>query len=572
MEKDLYKLFKEKKFQEVINALNHKDDLDEKLQNLKALCFYALDNVDTAKEIFYNLVKSNNHFTDPYINLGKLLFSEHKFEESLVLFEKANKINPSLSITNIYLAQIKQKKGLLKEAEKHFQSNVNLEPLNYMHYNNLGAFYYSDYQFNKSILQFKKSLQIKNNFTALKALGDIYVHLNEINVSLKYYLDFLKFKKDPDILYKVGLNYFFIGKKEEGISFLKEALFYNPTHSKSILYLSRINELTEDQCEKIKLYYEKQKNILEKSNLGFALFNYHNHKKNYSIAINYLNEANKLVYDSIKNKNLFNYELEFNIYKKVFNSKNQVVKNHNQNKNNRPVFILGMPRSGSTLVEQILSNHSSISSFGEVNYLDLSLSKTIKQLDLNLYESKLKETISNQGKIEEIREKYLSFFNSTNGIYFTDKMLNNFRYIGLIKTIFPESKIIYIKRNIKDNCFSIYANHFGSEPAPWVYDKNELVQYYKLHVDLMNYWFKIYGDTICKVNYEDLVQNIEIEAKKIINYLNLNWEEDCLKFNKSVQAAKTISSNQVRNKLYKSSIDLWKVYDPYLDNFFELMD
>jgi hypothetical protein len=227
-----------------------------------------------------------------------------------------------------------------------------------------------------------------------------------------------------------------------------------------------------------------------------------------------------------------------------------------------------MPRSGSTLIEQIVSSHSDVKSFGEKNYLFQTICKHYSDLDLDNFAKDLNSTDLNV--FEKIMKEYLLMFKKDeNGkTYFTDKMLSNFRFIGFIKAGMPNAKIIYCKRNPRDNWFSIYSNYFGNEKLPWVYNKKLLVDFYHLQEELMRHWLSIFEKDIFVAQYESFVLNLESEAKNLIQFLDLEWQPQCLEFYKNTNIVQTASSLQVRKELYSSSIDQWKNYKDFYKEYF----
>ena len=147
--------------------------------------------------------------------------------------------------------------------------------------------------------------------------------------------------------------------------------------------------------------------------------------------------------------------------------------------------------------------------------------------------------------------------------YLTDKYPHNFLFIGLIKMILPGAKIIHCNRDARDNCFSIFKNFFAGHVL-FGYDLNEIGKYHNLYKDLMNYWSNTIPNFIYNISYEKLVGNLEIESKKLLNFCNLPWDENCLKFYKTKRAVNTASLSQVRQPIYKSSVKAWENYKDYL--------
>ena len=227
-----------------------------------------------------------------------------------------------------------------------------------------------------------------------------------------------------------------------------------------------------------------------------------------------------------------------------------------------------MPRSGTSLVEQIISTHPDVFGGGELSYLANSINKHFNYADpLVFFESVRNEKGSNFYKIGQDYIELVNKF-SENKKYTTDKMPVNFRLIGFIKIILRDAEVIHCQRIAEDTCLSIFKNYFGKDVMPWAYNQQELAIYYKNYQKLMDYWNKTLPNFIYNVSYEELINNQEEESKKLIKYCGLDWHEDCLNFHKNKRSVSTASANQVRQNIYTSSINTWKNYEGYLIELF----
>ena len=224
-----------------------------------------------------------------------------------------------------------------------------------------------------------------------------------------------------------------------------------------------------------------------------------------------------------------------------------------------------MPRSGTTLVEQIISSHSKVYSSGELPFLSLIMNKIFHE------EKDIAGVLNNEKNLNKLSEQYFSFLKNyeISEQYITDKAPLNFMWIGFIRYIFPESKIIHCVRNSKDNCISLYKNIVEGS-LNFSYSENELgdITTYK---DLINFWKNYSTELFQDVHYENLINDSDNEIKKIINYRNLDWEDRCLDFSKNKNPIKTASVGQARKPIYKSSINSSTKFEPYLKDLFKLI-
>ena len=231
-----------------------------------------------------------------------------------------------------------------------------------------------------------------------------------------------------------------------------------------------------------------------------------------------------------------------------------------------PIFVLGLPRVGSTLIEQILASHSMVEATHELPNI-LALSHKLNLRKVQEKTSRYPEILLSLSapQLKMIGEQYIKDAEifRTNKPFFIDKMPNNFRHIGLIKLILPNAKIIDIRRNSMSACFSCYKQLFA-EGQEFTYDFGDLAGYYNNYVELMEHWNQVLPNQILSIKYEDLVNDFENSVNKILNYCNLDFEDDCLSFYKNKRSVRTPSSEQVRQPIYRKGLDYWKNYDAYL--------
>jgi len=225
-----------------------------------------------------------------------------------------------------------------------------------------------------------------------------------------------------------------------------------------------------------------------------------------------------------------------------------------------PIFILGMPRSGTTLVEQIISSHSHVHGAGEL----LFLHRLAASLNCG-------DQIMNSNSILQVREAYLNKLDKvSNGTPFvTDKMPQNFFYIGLISKAFPEAKIIHVKRDPVATCWSNFKHYFAAAGLGYSYSLEDTRSYFKLYRDLIKFWDDLYGDQIYHLDYDRLTVEQESETRKLIEHIDLDWENSCLLPQKNKRSVRTASQQQVRKKVYTGSSDAWRKFEPYLNGVFD---
>ncbi|RZO19769.1 MAG: sulfotransferase family protein [SAR92 clade bacterium] len=232
-----------------------------------------------------------------------------------------------------------------------------------------------------------------------------------------------------------------------------------------------------------------------------------------------------------------------------------------------PIFIVGLPRSGSTLLEQILASHSQVDGTMELpNMLALAqkLRRGERMSAVNHYPGILKELPAEQ--FLEFGEKFIDETRVHRGSapFFIDKMPNNFRHVGLIKLMLPNAKIIDARRHPMGSCFSGFKQLFA-EGQEFTYGLEEVGTYYRDYVELMDHWDKVLPGQVLRVQYEEVVADLDTQVRRILDYCGLEFEESCINFHETDRSVRTPSSEQVRQPIYQSGIEQWKNFESNLD-------
>ena len=225
-----------------------------------------------------------------------------------------------------------------------------------------------------------------------------------------------------------------------------------------------------------------------------------------------------------------------------------------------PIFIVGMPRSGTTLVEQIISSHPLVTGAGELPHVGLLGSDVATGASDVTPDSVLTFRTSYLDKLKDYSE---------GNWWVTDKMPHNFRYLGLLATAFPEAKFIHVKRRPEATCWGNFKTYFSDNGLGYAWAIDDIVAYYKLYQSLMEFWGNELNHQVYNLDYELLTDSQESETRKLIDFIGLDWDENCLYPEGNTRSISTASSVQVRKKVYTGSSDQWKTYEPFLDGAFE---
>jgi tetratricopeptide (TPR) repeat protein len=231
-----------------------------------------------------------------------------------------------------------------------------------------------------------------------------------------------------------------------------------------------------------------------------------------------------------------------------------------------PTFVIGLPRTGSTLVERILGSHPDVFAAGELNNFAMQMMQQVRQLP-GAQKLSRKELVQQSARLDfpGLGQAYLESSRPLTGHtdHFVDKMPLNFLYAGLIHLAMPGAKIIHVKRHPMDTCYAIYKCLF-QDAYPWSYDLKEIAFYYAAYHRLMTHWNTVMPGVIHELTYENLVSDVESSTRKLLNYCELPWDPCCLRYHENQASSTTASASQVRQPVYQSSVHRWKSYEVQL--------
>ena len=241
--------------------------------------------------------------------------------------------------------------------------------------------------------------------------------------------------------------------------------------------------------------------------------------------------------------------------------------------NPEPIFILGMPRTGTTLVERILASHSDVFAAGELNNFAAQLMTMMRAQNVDKKVSR-DDMVKSSAQLEfqRLGESYVASTRPFTGNTerFIDKMPLNYLYVGLIHLALPNATIINLQRDPMDTCYAIYKQLFV-DAYPFSYDLEELARYFVAYHGLMQHWNEVLPGVIHTIQYEELVDDIEDKTRQMLGACNLDWQAQCLKFYENKEASTTASTAQIRRPVYKSSVGKWKDYEEYLQPAVEIL-
>ena len=528
---NLYNTSQFNKAIEMIDQLILKFNDNPFLYNIKGACLSEIADLDNAISFLEQAIKIKPDYAEAHFNLGVSNQKIGRHQEAIKNYGNALSNNHAYSSAHHNLGLIHLNQDRLEAAIKSFEWAIAYSPNYAEAHNSLGAAFQEIKRFDDAEGAYEKAVSLNGNYVqAIYNLGIVSEILNKPDEALKSYL---------------------------------ETTAINPLHCQAHRSISVLKNYKADDphiIELTSLYSRENQSTSDKIMLSFALAKVNEDLGNDSEYFKYLNEGNslrkkELNYTFTESKNFHSTIV------KVFESTQEAVTRKKSNSDNfiRPIFILGMPRSGTSLVEQIISSHHEVHGAGEL----LALRKIVTPiLDSHL---KNNEYTLLENDFLLIREQYLDFLSllNTSERIITDKMPMNFRLIGFILSAMPEAKIIHIKRNAIATCWSNYKNFFSAGNG-FSFNQSDLVNFYKLYTELMEFWHSKFPNKIYNLNYENLTTNQESETRQLLDYCGLDWDENCLDFHKNKRGVATVSKSQVRKKIYQGSSDAWKKYESYI--------
>ncbi len=508
--------------------------LVKQIQNLFLVKDYKLIVNETRKAI-----KKYPDVSVFYNMLGLALSSLGKFKEAIVILKKGNEVNKEdLAIIN-----------------------------------NLANAYKSIFNFKDSENFYKLSIsKNKNYLNAYVNYGNLKRDLNKFDDAIELYKKALQYNdKISAIHYALSLAYQGLGDFKNSEYYANKALSLDYGFTKADLLISRARKYSQNDNHLNKMIEKlnnQKLNSYQKINLYFALAKAYEDLDQINHSFDYLKKGNELKRANIS----FDINIQSKLFKNIENFFSKVDFNKftsSSTNTKKTIFILGMPRSGTTLTEQILSAHSKVYGAGELPYLMTMINEEFVKNE-TLMDLKISEFFNDNNLINDMAMKYISYLNEyqISEEYLTDKAPLNFLWIGFIKILFPNSKIIHCKRDPKDNCISIYKNFFEANVG-FSYNPEELSKYYNLYKNLMSFWKKKIPEAFLDIEYERLISNPREEIKKILNYCELNWEDNCYNFSGNKTPIKTASVAQARKSIYSTSLKSYSRYENYLKEFFK---
>lgn len=501
------------------------------LLNNLGLVREQLGDLSGARNAYEQALAAAPAFAEAHYNLGNLLQKQHLYPEAIEEYRQALKSRPDYPAAYNNLACARIELGDLAQAEADCLEAVRLSP-------GFGE--------------------------AINTWGRIMQQRVEPEMMLASAGRMAKFARDRVAVFaSLGSIFASLGRKEEAVRCFQEALLVSPDNGKVHYLLAKVTGYrSPEDLKGIEDAYARGPAAGDRHYLCFALGKAYEDIGDYPSAFRFIKAGNALL------RATYSYSLQEDRHfisrlQSAFSADFIARSRMHGQRDATPIFVVGMPRSGTTLVEQILASHPQVHGAGELQDLDRLFRETLHdQGPLPCPEGVRK---LHPGQFGKMGTEYVARLRRLSAVArVVDKMPHNFLYLGLIRIILPQAKIIHCRRDPMDTCWSLYKNIFDT-PHPYAQDLAELGQYYRFYQELMVHWRQVLPGGLFEIDYEQVIDNQEKETRKLVEYCGLPWDEACLNFHQAGRRVLTSSMTQVCQPIYRSSLQKWRCYEKELE-------
>ncbi|MEM8683089.1 MAG: sulfotransferase [Pseudomonadota bacterium] len=509
------------------------------------------------------------------------LVQQGKYRDAEAMYREILHKNPNDLDALRLLGVSRVRREQFDEGAACFRRAVELAPDFWKAWVNLGAAYSEQQKFEEAEDAFLKALELQpRSVQIMERLGGNALKASRLEDCIDWLERSLKISPNyfPSLLC-LGHALKTQGQQEEAVDAYRRCAASKPSFGEAYWSLANLKTFRFDDDEVATMKTQlaavtdatNEDDAASEIAFAFTLGKAYEDRKDYEQAFDYYYRGNSkkrflVNYDPIEYQNSNDRIIE--VFSKEFFAEREGWGHDDES----PILILGLPRSGSTLLEQILASHSAVEGTAELHYL----LRAATQAGMNRSDGIKYPQVMHELKAHHVRgigEEYIenSLKHRTGSRYFTDKMPNNFTAIGFLHTILPNAKVIDARRHPLDACLGTFKQLFASGQL-FSYDLYDLAHYYTQYMRMIDHWNEVLPGKVLTCNYEDTVADLETQARAIAAHCGLPWEEDMLEFHKNKRAVRTASSEQVRQPIYSSSVALWRRYEAQLEELIEYLE
>jgi len=496
------------------------------------------------------------------LRLGEESFARGDYESTVLHYQHSLELKPHRADVIHSLGVALCKLGRYKEAEEHFRTVIGREPNHADAHGNLGAIHLSRGLYLDAENSLRRALKLKpGRLDHRSNLGLALVSVGRLKESRSHFEKVLRAApRHAGALYGLGLVARAVGRFEEATSHFKRAIEIEPDMARAWSALAGVRRMSStdaDWLQGAETLASTLKAPAEEAGLRFAIGKYHDDLGEYAEAFASYERANELL-KTISAPYAREMRTQFaDDMIRTYTREALVRARQSASTSSRPVFIVGMARSGTSLAEQILASHPAIAGAGELEFWNSAMRK---------HEAEVCRGVPSESMRAKLAESYLRVLaeHSEDAARVVDKAPLNSDYLGVIYSVFPNARIIYMRRDPIDSCLSCYFQPF-SAALNFTLDLQDLAHYYREHQRLLSHWRSVLPrESLLEVPYEELVGDQEQWTRRMLDFLGLEWSSRCLEFQRTQRPVLTSSYWQVRQPVYNDSVHRWRHYRKFI--------
>jgi len=566
-------LQKLKRFEEALvsydQAIALRPDYADAFSN-RGSVLQALGRHSEAVTSYERAIALKPNFPEALCNRGSALQELKRFDEAIASYNEAIALKSDFAESFNYRGMSFEKLGRLSEALASFETAIALKSDYAEAYGNRGIVLKELKRFDEALACYDKAIALKPDYPeAFNNRGIVLRELECWDKAVASLETALALKPDlADAYNNMGSLLQDIGQLQQAQEWYRQAIRLDPSLATVYANLADLKKFTQGDPDLAAIEALAAKSVgltkTDRIQLDFALGKAYDDLKDYKRSFTHLLAGNAAKRATINYDEMATFAL-FDRIEAIFTHERVAQMSGHGNASCLPIFILGMPRSGTTLIEQIIASHPMVHGAGEVPLFQDIVSSMRGSDSRTVFYPELVPTLSAEA-VREIGSRYIAGLCklAPSAERITDKVVSNYYLLGLIHLALPEAKIIHSVRDPLDTCISCFSKLFAAEQNH-TYDLGELGRYYKRYERLMTHWHRVLPQqSILEVRYEDVIGDFEEQARRIIGYCGLPWDPRCLAFHRTNRPVRTASATQVRQPIYTTAVGRWRLYEEYL--------
>jgi len=549
--------------------------------NNLAVVYWHQGKLDDAVAHIQRALRLQPNNAEVHSNLGNILRQQGKIQEAISSHTQALRLKPDYAEAHNNLGVALWDQGKLDEAVSHLQTALRLKPDHARAHFNLGNVLRDQGKATEAAAGYAQALRLRPDFAeAHNNLATVLQEQGKLDDAVAHIQQALRLKPDyAEAQNNLGDTFLIQGRLDEAVACFQESLRMSPSLEMAYHQLGRLTRDGKYRFTDAQIAHVRQRladpacSLKDKTRLHFTLAYLAEKEGDYDLAFEHYRQGNACKRQASAPRQHFNiqdhrryFDQLISAFGAPFFARAAALGHDSQT----PVFIVGMPRSGTTLVEQILSSHPQFAGAGElkdIGHIPDELPGLLGGPEYPACVAKL-----NRETTLALAERYLKRLREQHpqALRVSDKMPQNFVNLGLIALMFPRARVIHCRRDPRDTCVSCFCENFAEISFPSSLE--DLGRYYGDYERLMTHWRQVLPLAMFEVQYEELVADLEAVSRRLLSFCGLDWDDRCLRFHETARPVYTASRLQVRQPIYSSSVGRWRRYQSHLGPLLALLE